>query len=78
MEVTTKELRIQPGRIIEQVAGGQEIVVTFRGTPLARIVPFSTGEKERDDLSIFGMWEDRFDAESVEEQVRELRKGRLF
>ena len=31
MEVSTKELRIQPGKIIDQVVNGEEVTVTFRG-----------------------------------------------
>ena len=39
MEVSTKELRIQPGKIIDQVVNGQEITVTYRGKALAKIIP---------------------------------------
>jgi prevent-host-death family protein len=58
MEITTKELRIQPGRIPDQVAHGQEITVSFRGKALARIVPITkramaAGGRE---VSIFGTW----------------------
>ena len=41
MKVTTKQLRIEPGRIISQAAGGQEITVTYRGKPCAKIIPFA-------------------------------------
>lgn len=80
MEVTTKELRIQPGRIIEQAANGQEITVTYRGKALAKIVPFKNeGEAaDNDESSIFGLWKDHTDKEHVENHVRELRKGRQF
>ena len=39
MEINTKQLRIEPGRIISLAAGGQEITVTYRGKPRAKIVP---------------------------------------
>ena len=78
MEVTTKELRIQPGKIIDQVAVGQEITVTYRGKPMAKIVPLDSAVSGDDDLSIFGMWEKHKDNESVEEKVRNTRKGRQF
>ena len=78
MEVTTKELRIQPGRIIDQVVHGEEVTVTFRGKALARIVPVGPGRmKAEEDAQIFGMWSD-FDNKSVESTVRDLRKGRSF
>ncbi|MGO8694698.1 MAG: type II toxin-antitoxin system Phd/YefM family antitoxin [Rectinemataceae bacterium] len=80
MEITTKELRIQPGKIIEQVVNGQEIIVTFRGKALARIVPIGekTDNQEREEVSIFGMWKENPTGLSVEETVREIRKGRQF
>lgn len=78
MEVSTKELRIQPGKIIEQVSIGQEITITYRGKPLARIVPFESPATAHDDSTIFGMWNDRVDSQSVEDLVRDLRQGRRF
>ena len=78
MEVTTKELRIQPGKIIDQVTVGQEITVTYRGKPLARIVPYNSSPSDASDESIFGMWKDRADSRTVEEEVRDIRKGRQF
>ena len=79
MKVTTKELRIQPGKIIDHVVGGQEVTITFRGKELAKIVPLEKKQKSSvDEESIFGMWKDRKDGESVEAVVRTLRKGRTF
>ena len=78
MEVTTKELRIQPGKIIEQVNTGQEITVTYRGKPLAKLVPLKESFATEEDISIFGMWKNHENNKSVDEQVREMRKGRQF
>ena len=80
MEITTKELRIQPGRIIDQVANGQEITVTFREKALARIVPIETKSKtsEKEEIAIFGLWKNHEDPNNVEDYVRDLRKGRQF
>ena len=79
MEITTKQLRIEPGRIIFRVAEGQEITVTYRGKPRAIIVPIvnkkdiSFGEK---DDELFGIWKNRKDTENVERFIRNMRKGR--
>ncbi|GAB1431663.1 hypothetical protein MASR2M29_02880 [Spirochaetota bacterium] len=78
MKVTTKELRIQPGKIIEQVSVGQEITVTYRGKPLAKIIPFNSSISSNEDSIIFGMWKNRNESESVEDHVKRLRKGRTF
>ena len=82
MKVTAKELRIQPGRIIDYVAEGQEVTVTYRGRALAKIVPMEEGGRgkadAKDGQGIFGMWCARADAETVDEAVRRLREGRQF
>jgi antitoxin (DNA-binding transcriptional repressor) of toxin-antitoxin stability system len=41
MEITTKQLRIQPGRIISQVNNRQEITATYRGKACAKIIPIN-------------------------------------
>ncbi|GHU00728.1 hypothetical protein FACS1894142_8810 [Spirochaetia bacterium] len=78
MEITTKQLRIQPGRLISQVNNGQEITITYRGKPCARIIPINKQSInfEETDNELFGMWKDREDMEDVEQYVRNMRKGR--
>ncbi len=78
MEITTKELRIHPGRILDQVLNGDEVTVTYRGKRLARIVPFEQESPGESGDDIFGMWADRGDAPSVEKTVRQMRQGRTF
>ena len=78
MKVSTKELRIQPGKILDQVVNGGEITVTYRGKSLAKIVPFADCSAPDDDVSIFGLWKDHEENNTVEDQVRALRKGRSF
>jgi len=48
MEITTKELRIQPGKIIDQVVNGQEVTVTYRGEALVKIVSLKEQNKDID------------------------------
>jgi prevent-host-death family protein len=79
MEITTKQLRIQPGRIISQVNNGQEITITYRGKACAKIVPLFPRKKidlEESDDELFGIWKDRIEMENVEQYVRNMRKGR--
>jgi prevent-host-death family protein len=78
MEITTKQLRIQPGRIISQVNNGQEITITYRGKACAKIIPIRDKQSinEEADNELFGMWKDRKDMENVEQYVRSMRKGR--
>ncbi|MFP3042775.1 type II toxin-antitoxin system prevent-host-death family antitoxin [Treponema primitia] len=81
MEITTKQLRIQPGKIISQACNGQEIIVTFRGKAVAKIVPVynkSSADLAEADDELFGMWKNREDMADVDAYVRNLRKGRQF
>ncbi len=80
MEVSAKELRGKPGEVIERAARGTEIIITLRGKKMARLIPYKSGNAENMNYEdeIFGLWEDADDAKSVEEQVRQLRKGRTF
>ena len=53
-------------------------MITFRGKPCARLVPYEKSAKptvpdDKDDL--FGIWADRIDIESVEEYAQSLRTG---
>ena len=79
MEITARQLRIQPGRIISQVNNGQEITITYRGKPCAKIIPLNAKQNislEETDNKLFGMWKDRKDMENVEQYVRNMRKGK--
>ncbi|GHU73299.1 hypothetical protein FACS189450_12820 [Spirochaetia bacterium] len=77
MEITTKQLRIQPGRFISQVNNGQEITITYRGKPCAKIIPINKQNInfEEMDNELFGMWKDREDMEDVKQYVRNMRKS---
>jgi prevent-host-death family protein len=78
VEVTTKQLRIQPGRIISRVNKGQEITITYRGKACAKIVPLTRKNSRRDDEDeLFGMWKNREDIKDVDQYVRHMRKGRI-
>ncbi|ENV79599.1 type II toxin-antitoxin system prevent-host-death family antitoxin [Acinetobacter ursingii] len=75
MQVSTKELRIQSGKIIQQVQHGQEVTVTYRGKALAKIIPI---QQQKQDEDIFGMWQQDQHALTVDETVRAMRQGRRF
>ena len=66
------------GGLLDQVSGGQKVTVTYRGKPLARIVPYDSSPSDACDEPIFGMWKDRAGSRTVDEEVRDIRKGRRF
>ena len=79
MEITTKQLRMAPGRIISLVNTGQEITITYRGKPYAKIVPIARKVKknfEKIEDELFGIWKNRKDMGDVEQYIRKIRKGR--
>ena len=78
MVISTKELRNQLGRVIEHATQAGDVVVTYRGKPVARIVPIDTGEDAALTDELHGMWADRTDLKPVDEWLREARKGRTF
>lgn len=81
MEISVKELRKQPGRIISIVGSGNSVTVTMRGKPAAKIVPLDTRSENEDDNNdsfAFGMWKDRDDMKDPAAFVADLRKGRYL
>ncbi len=81
MKATAKDLRIHSKGLLDAVSKGEDVVITFRGKPCAKLVPYEQTDKpaygdNKNDL--FGIWADRTDIESVDAYVRNLRKGRFF
>lgn len=54
MEVGIRELRADLSRYLQRVHGGEDIVVTDRGVPVARIVPMN-GQRKIDRLIAAGL-----------------------
>ncbi|HEX5469562.1 MAG TPA: type II toxin-antitoxin system prevent-host-death family antitoxin [Gaiellaceae bacterium] len=54
MNVGIRELRAQLSRYIERVESGEELTVTDRGRPVARIVP-ANGRTRLDELIASGL-----------------------
>lgn len=79
MKATAKDLRIHSKGLLDAVNKGEDVVITFRGKPCARLVPYEETDKITVvDNKLFGIWADRVDIESVEEYMQNLRKGRFF
>ncbi|MBS0616802.1 MAG: type II toxin-antitoxin system prevent-host-death family antitoxin [Spirochaetes bacterium] len=81
MQVSTKELRKEPGKVLQQVVRGVPVVVSYRGKKMAKLVRIVPAEKPdavdgKDE--IFGLWKNYKNKESVEAMVRRLRQGRSF
>lgn len=79
MKATAKELRFHSKQLLDAVDRGDDVIITFRGKPCAKLVPYEdikSRKKVSGENPLFGIWRDRDDLEDVDGYVRELRKGR--
>ncbi|WP_462270792.1 type II toxin-antitoxin system Phd/YefM family antitoxin [Desulfobacter sp.] len=78
MKATAKDLRFRSKELLDTVNRGEEVIITYRGKPCAKIVPYDGfKKKKRIKTRLFGMWNDKNDIEDVNGYVRNLRKGRF-
>jgi len=74
MQATAKELRFNVKALLDAVTRGEEVTITYRGKPRAKLIPFTDEPGGEDEL--FGIWADHAPSEDVNAYVRTLRKGR--
>ena len=77
MKATAKDLRFHSKELIDSVNRGEEVVITFRGKPCAKLVPYEDLKNKNEKNKLFGMWKDNGMVENVNGHVRNLRKGRF-
>ena len=77
MNATAKDLRFHSKELLDTVGRGEEVVITYRGKPCAKIIPYAAPGQPHETNDLFGIWKDNISSESVEEYVRSLRKGRF-
>ncbi len=76
MTFSAKDLRFKISMLFDILDNKEDIVITYRGKPKAKLTPYSINSSQKKDNKLFGLWADRdFD---VDEKVRNLRKGRVF
>ena len=77
MKATAKDLRFNSKELIDTVSRGEEVVITFRGKPCAKLVPYQEIVRQTEKNKLFGIWKDYDMSQNVDEYVRNLRKGRF-
>jgi len=78
MRASAKDLRFYSKNILETVSRGEQVIITYRGKPCAKLVPLeeeNTGKGLDDPL--FGIWKDHKETGNVKEYVRKLRRARF-
>jgi len=77
MKATAKDLRFNSKGLLDTVNRGEEVVITFRGKPCAKLIPYEGENGQNTTNELFGIWKDNNMVQNVDEYVRGLRKGRL-
>jgi len=76
MKATAKDLRFRSKELIDSVSRGEDVVITFRGKPCAKLIPYQKRKNKTGKNELFGIWKDNDAIRNVDEYVRNLRKGR--
>jgi len=79
MKATAKDLRFHSKELLDTVNRGEEVLITYRGKPCAKLVPV-TGELDLSPDSsheLFGIWADHSASSNVEAYVDRARKSRF-
>jgi len=79
MQATAKDLRFHSKELLNTVSRGEEVVITYRGKPCAKLVPIVDEEKKAaaQPNELFGIWKDNVQTEDVDNYLRSMRKGRF-
>lgn len=79
MQATAKDLRFHSTELLNTVKRGEEVIITYRGKPCARLVPMEEKEKNSSHITndLFGIWKDNDQTEDVENYIRNIRQGRF-
>lgn len=78
MKATAKDLRFNSKELLDTVSRGEEVVITYRGKPCARLVPYEQAENNKGKIKneFFGIWKDNDEITDASEYIRKIRKGR--
>ncbi|QEA37847.1 type II toxin-antitoxin system prevent-host-death family antitoxin [Pistricoccus aurantiacus] len=78
MQAIVKDLRLHTKALLAATARGEEVEITYRGKPCARLVSADRDESPDSTRNpAFGLWADRQDLE-VNDRARRLRQPRTF
>ncbi|MDT0496294.1 hypothetical protein RM530_02785 [Algiphilus sp. W345] len=81
MEASFVDLRKKSAEIIKALSRKERVTVLYRGKPAAIMEPIDSRVTDESKLAsqhkAFGIWADRAEPLSVEEQVADLRRRRF-
>ena len=76
MKATAKDLRFHSKELLNTVNRGEEVIITYRGKPCAKLIPYDELKKNK-KTNLFGIWKNNNIVEDVNDYVRDLRKERF-
>ncbi|MFZ1983705.1 MAG: type II toxin-antitoxin system prevent-host-death family antitoxin [Desulfatitalea sp.] len=76
MKATAKDLRFHSKELLDSVNRGEEVIITFRGKPCAKLIPYEDKKRPIEKNKLFGIWKDNDTVKDVDEYIKGLRKGR--
>ena len=77
MHATAKDLRFYSKNLLDVVSRGEEVIITYRGKPCAKLTPLDEVDNKKSQADpLFGIWKDHKPTKDVDKFVRGLRKGR--
>ena len=77
MHASAKDLRFHSKNLLDAVSRGEEVIITYRGRPCAKLAPIDEADRRNAKPDpLFGIWKDHKATEDVEKYIRNLRKGR--
>jgi prevent-host-death family protein len=77
MKATAKDLRTRSKEILDAVGRGEEVTITYRGKPYAKLVPVRKEIPKYKENALFGLWKDNESVEDVDAYLDELRRSRF-
>ena len=78
MKASAKDLRFHSKEILDTVSRGEEVIITFRGKPQAKLIPIENEAQTSEcKTTLFGIWKDNNSFDNISDYVRNIRKGRF-
>jgi len=77
MYASAKDFRFYSKNLLDVVSRGEEVIITYRGKPCAKLAPIDDADKKESQTDpLFGIWKDHKPTKEVDKYVRNLRTGR--
>ena len=78
MKATEKDLRFFSKELLDSVSRGEEVIITYRGKPHAKLIPISkSSDQKKGKPGLFGIWKDNELVKDVDRYVRRMRADRF-